>query len=90
MAQLTGVVGVGIFVFVVSLIFWKIIDAVLGVRVSAEEELEGLDAAEHGNVAYPDFVTVTAKSSSIISGVVGEVGEAHAGVRAPELSKGSI
>jgi len=55
--QLVGVLGVGAFVFVISLIFWKIIDATLGVRVSAEEEIEGLDIGEHGAVAYPDFVT---------------------------------
>ena len=46
--QLVGVLGVGAFVFVISLIFWKIIDATLGVRVSAEEEIEGLDIGEHG------------------------------------------
>ncbi len=57
MAQLAGIIGVGIFVFVVSMVFWKIIDAIIGVRVSAEEEMEGLDIGEHGNVAYPDFVT---------------------------------
>jgi Amt family ammonium transporter len=62
MAQLAGVVGVGIFVFIVSLIFWKIIQAIIGIRVSAEEEIEGLDIGEHGNIAYPDFVT---KSSTI-------------------------
>jgi Amt family ammonium transporter len=57
MAQLAGIIGVGVFVFVVSMVFWKIIDAIIGVRVSAEEEMEGLDIGEHGNVAYPDFVT---------------------------------
>jgi ammonium transporter, Amt family len=57
MAQLAGIVGVGVFVFVVSMVFWKIIDAFLGMRVSAEEEMEGLDIGEHGNIAYPDFVT---------------------------------
>jgi Amt family ammonium transporter len=55
--QLVGVIGAGAFVFVISMIFWKIIDAILGVRVSAEEEMEGLDIGEHGNNAYPDFVT---------------------------------
>ena len=54
--QLVGVVGVGAFVFIISLIFWKIIAATIGIRVSAEEEMEGLDIGEHGNVAYPDFV----------------------------------
>jgi Amt family ammonium transporter len=57
MAQLAGIIGVGIFVFVISLIFWKIIAATVGIRVSAEEEMEGLDIGEHGNVAYPDFVS---------------------------------
>jgi ammonium transporter, Amt family len=55
MAQLAGVVGVGVFVFPLSLIVWKVIDATLGVRVSPEEEVQGLDISEHGNVAYPDL-----------------------------------
>jgi Amt family ammonium transporter len=57
MAQLAGIVGVGVFVFVISMIFWQIIKGTLGIRVSAEEEIEGLDIGEHGNVAYPDFVS---------------------------------
>jgi Amt family ammonium transporter len=39
------------------MIFWKILAATVGIRVSAEEEMEGLDIGEHGNVAYPDFVS---------------------------------
>ena len=58
LAQLAGVVGVGAFVFISSMIFWNIIRAAIGgVRVSAEEEVEGLDIGEHGNIAYPDFVS---------------------------------
>ena len=57
MTQLIGVISVGVVVFVMSLIFWKIIAATMGIRVSAEEEIEGLDIGEHGNNAYPDFVT---------------------------------
>ena len=53
--QLVGVVGVGVFVFVMSLIFWKIIAATIGMRVSAEEEIEGLDIGEHGNNRLPGF-----------------------------------
>lgn len=34
---------------------FKLIDKIVGLRVSTEEELEGLDLAEHGGVAYPDF-----------------------------------
>jgi Amt family ammonium transporter len=55
-SQLTGVVAVGAFVFVIALVAWLAIKATIGVRVSAEEELEGLDIGEHGNRAYPDFV----------------------------------
>jgi Amt family ammonium transporter len=53
--QMIGIVGVGAFVFVSGVIGWLIIKAVVGMRVSAEEEREGLDMGEHGNVAYPDF-----------------------------------
>jgi ammonium transporter, Amt family len=59
MVQLKGVLYVGVFTFVVSLIVWFIIKATLGVRVSAEEEFEGLDTGEHGNEAYPDFGRAT-------------------------------
>lgn len=55
-SQLTGVVAVGAFVFAIAMVAWLAIKATIGVRVSAEEELEGLDIGEHGNRAYPDFV----------------------------------
>ncbi|HEY8995426.1 MAG TPA: ammonium transporter [Lacunisphaera sp.] len=55
--QLKGIVLVGAVVFPLSLIFWYILKAVMGIRVSAEEETEGLDIGEHGNEAYPDFST---------------------------------
>jgi Amt family ammonium transporter len=88
-AQLAGIVGVGAFVFTTSLIFWNIIKAIIGVRVSAEEEIEGLDIGEHGNMAYPDFVTATARGSSLISEREKLTG-APAGYPAAELSKGTI
>jgi Amt family ammonium transporter len=46
-----------IWVFVSSLIFWFIIKAVIGLRVSEEEEYEGVDLAECGMEAYPEFVS---------------------------------
>jgi len=55
MVQLKGVVMVGAFVFIASLVLWYIVKAVMGIRVTAEEETEGLDIGEHGNEAYPDF-----------------------------------
>jgi Amt family ammonium transporter len=54
--QLTGVVATAIYVVVVSSICWGIIKATMGLRVSAEEETEGLDHGEHGNEAYHGFV----------------------------------
>lgn len=52
MAQLKGIVAVAVYTFVVSLIFWFIVKAVMGLRVSKQEEEEGLDIGEHGEVAY--------------------------------------
>jgi Amt family ammonium transporter len=57
MVQLKGVVAVGVFTFAGAMIVWLVLKAVLGIRVTPEEELEGLDIAEHGNNAYPDFVS---------------------------------
>jgi Amt family ammonium transporter len=55
-AQLMGLVTIFLWTFVVSLIVWGIIKAVMGIRVSAEEEYEGLDIGECGLEAYPEFV----------------------------------
>lgn len=55
--QLKGIVGVGVWAFGASLIFFYAIKATMGLRVSAEEEMEGLDVGEHGISAYPDFAT---------------------------------
>jgi len=54
-AQITGILAYGIFTFVVSLVLWFILKAVVGIRVSEEAEIEGLDKAELGMEAYPDF-----------------------------------
>jgi len=53
--QLIGVGAVGGTVFVASLIIWIVLKAVLGIRVSAAEELEGLDIGEHGMEGYAGF-----------------------------------
>lgn len=59
MQQLKGIVLVGGFTLIVSLIVWYILKAVFGgIRVSHEEEVEGLDIGEHGNEAYPNFQPV--------------------------------
>ena len=45
-----------VFVFVMFFVFFKVVEATMGNRVSAEAELEGLDIPEMGALAYPDFV----------------------------------
>ncbi|MBI5787506.1 MAG: ammonium transporter [Candidatus Schekmanbacteria bacterium] len=57
MSQLIGIVSVGAFSFTLSMIAWLIIKATVGIRVTLQEEIEGLDIGEHGNSAYPEFVT---------------------------------
>ena len=54
-AQLLGIAMIFGWVFVTSFIVWYVIRAVAGIRVSAEEELEGVDKAECGLEAYPEF-----------------------------------
>lgn len=54
-AQLAAVVTVGLFVFGMAMAAWIVIRKVMGVRVSREEELRGLDIGEHGNEAYSGF-----------------------------------
>ncbi|MFG6176190.1 ammonium transporter [Halomonas sp. THAF12] len=55
--QLIGIVGIFAWVFAASLVVWLIIKAIMGVRVSEEEEYEGVDLAECGLEAYPEFTT---------------------------------
>ncbi len=54
-AQITGIIAYGVFTFVASLILWFILKAIMGVRVSEEDEITGLDMAELGMEAYPEF-----------------------------------
>jgi Amt family ammonium transporter len=54
-AQLTGIGVIFAWVFGTSIVVWSIMKAVMGIRVSEEEELEGVDIAECGLEAYPEF-----------------------------------
>ncbi len=54
-SQLKGIISIGAFTFVFALVLFFLLKVTLGIRVSAEEETEGLDIGEHGNEAYPDF-----------------------------------
>ena len=53
--QIAGVLIVGAFTFVVSWVVWTVLRLTMGIRVSEEEELAGLDNAELGMEAYPEF-----------------------------------
>ena len=53
--QISGIVVVGVFTFVVSWLVWTVINMVVGIRVSEEDELIGLDQAELGMDSYPEF-----------------------------------
>lgn len=55
LAQVKGIVIVGAFVFVSSYIVWKVLDMIMGLRVSQEVEIEGLDIHETGLECYPEF-----------------------------------
>lgn len=54
-AQLIGAATIFTWVFVTSLVVWFIIKAVIGIRVTEEEEYEGVDLSECGMEAYPEF-----------------------------------
>jgi len=55
--QIYSIVVVGIFTFVASGVVWFILKATVGIRVSEEAEIAGLDASELGMEAYPEFST---------------------------------
>jgi Amt family ammonium transporter len=55
--QLIGIGACFAWAFITGLILFKLIDMVMGMRVTKEEEMAGLDFCEHGATAYPDFQT---------------------------------
>lgn len=65
-AQIIGIVAIGLFTVVVTGILWVIIKSLIGLRVSSEEELKGLDIGEHGMEAYSGFLKDTSDMGGII------------------------
>ncbi len=57
--QIIGTLAYAVFAFAASLILALLIKSTFGIRVSAEEEDEGLDVSEHGQPAYADFQHIT-------------------------------
>lgn len=56
-AQLIGLVSIFAWVFITSFIVWFVIKKTVGIRVSEEEEYEGVDISECGLEAYPEFTS---------------------------------
>ena len=55
--QIVGAITIFAWVFVTSLIVWGVLKAIMGIRVSEEEEYEGVDLSECGMEAYPEFLS---------------------------------
>ena len=55
--QLIGIVSIFAWVFVTSFIVWFVLKKTIGIRVSEEEEYEGVDISECGLEAYPEFTS---------------------------------
>ena len=53
--QFIGLITIGVWVFGASLVVWLAIKLIMGIRVTAEEEYEGVDLTECGMEAYPEF-----------------------------------
>jgi Amt family ammonium transporter len=75
-AQLVGIISVGGMTVLLSTIFWAALKALLGIRVSAVEEAEGLDIGEHGMEAYSGFVKETSSGNRTEGGYGGYPGGA--------------
>jgi Amt family ammonium transporter len=57
--QVLGIAACFLWVFPAAFLMFKLIDKTVGLRVSEEEEMEGLDFSEHGGNAYPDFAVIS-------------------------------
>ena len=60
--QLVGIVSIGVFTLIFAGIVFGVLKAAGALRVSAAEEVEGLDLGEHNMASYPDFQRTFIKS----------------------------
>jgi Amt family ammonium transporter len=70
-AQCINVIVNIIFVFIAAYLTFKLIDVIIGNRVSAEVEVGGLDIPETGVLAYPDFVLAKSERKETANGELG-------------------
>ena len=64
-SQILGILSIGLFTVVLTSIFWAVLKATLGMRVTPEEEMKGLDIGEHGMEAYSGFLKDTSDMGGI-------------------------
>ena len=55
--QIVGILSIFAWAFILSLVVWLALKAIMGIRVSEEEEYEGVDLSECGLEAYPEFTS---------------------------------
>ncbi|MEZ5402407.1 MAG: ammonium transporter [Bryobacteraceae bacterium] len=89
MGQLvTQLIGIGtafIWTFPTAFILFQVIKRTIGLRVSAEEEIAGLDLSEHSANAYPDFAAAAPAGGTALYGAgAGGHAAVHSGARAQE------
>jgi Amt family ammonium transporter len=71
-AQILGILTIGLWTVVLSTIFWMILKSTLSLRVTEEEELMGLDIGEHGMEAYSGFIKESSGMPSSTGAGVGQ------------------
>lgn len=81
--ELLGILAVGAFTFVSTALVWLALKKTCGIRVSPEEETEGLDIGEHGNISYPDFAPAAIADPSAPDTVLSGTGTTPAATAAP-------
>jgi Amt family ammonium transporter len=69
LVQLLGIGACFVWTFGAAFLMFKIISMTIGLRVSPEEEIEGLDHTEHAGIAYPDFGLSTHGTSPLPSSI---------------------
>ncbi len=72
--QMLGIASCFIWTFALAFTMFKIIHMTMGLRVSPEEEREGLDYTEHGGTAYPDFEILSHGGTGAVSKLYGVPG----------------
>lgn len=74
-SQLVGIISVGGMTVLLTTIFWLVLKATLGIRVTAQEEIEGLDIGEHSMEAYSGFLKETDAAGFSEAGNPGGIGK---------------